>query len=430
MVVVVICTAIIAVLLLSYLTMLNNSNVLTARSLAWNNALPVAEAGVEEAASAIQFANGDSVNAVLATNGWTSSGNTLTKTRVMSNAYYSVLITSTNLAAAIGPLNPPVIYSTGFVLAPLRSDYIGRTVRVTTKGSIPQTYGILAKDGIKLNGNCLIDSFDPTNPLYNTGGLYDPAKAHDQAKVGCDSFAPGCISINNGLVYGYVNTAFGGSTDPGNNGIVGDMAYVNAGKVNRGTIEVGHAMNNLNVVFQDAEVPFTSGASLGAGNVGGVHYGFIASGSNYFYNGNLTLSGATGSLYVTGNVTLYVTQSFKISGGGNLVISSNSSLTLVVGGPTCSIGGGGVVNYPQRANTLSIQCLPTCTTGDLGGGSSFIGIINAPEADITLHGGASASGAMTARTFTLIGGSSIHYDESLGTNKTGAVYGVASWSEL
>jgi hypothetical protein len=426
MVVVVICTAIIAVLLLSYLNMLNNSNVLTARSLAWNNALPVAEAGIEEATSAIQSANGQQLCMVLATNGWSASGYSVSKTRAVSNGYFGVLITATNTAVPIGPLNPPVIYSTGYVHAPLRSDYIGRTVRVNTSLTSPIFRGMLAKTTINMGGGTFADSFDSSNPTYSTGGLYDPAKAHDQVHVGCNSFVPNCITIGTAKVYGYLHTMFGGSPAL-NNGVVGDTAFVN-NPANVGLIEVGHLFNNLNAVFQDAQVPYTSGASLYPGTVGGTNYTYVAYGSNYYYNGSMVLSGA--KVLIIGNATIYVTGSFKLTGGSQIIISPGSTLNLVVGGPVCSISGGGRLNGNLNAASCTIQCLPGCTQGDFSGGTWFIGVLNAPEADFNITGGGGVCGALTAQSFSLTGGSSFHFDENLGTNTTGSVCTIISWAEL
>src|SRR5579885_3413835 len=80
-------SSILAVLLVSYLDMLKNSNYLTIRSVTWNSALPVAESGIEEAASAIQMVTfGQDLSTVLQAQGWVTSSNTLTKTRQLTNS--------------------------------------------------------------------------------------------------------------------------------------------------------------------------------------------------------------------------------------------------------------------------------------------------------------------------------------------------------
>ena len=422
-------TGVLSILMLSYLTMARNSITLTSRSLVWNDTIPTAEAGIEEAAAAIQTVPyGKSLSAMLQTNGWTVSGNTLTKTRALASGSFSVLITSANTSFAIGPTNPPIICSTGYVAVPLRSGFISRTVQVKTKYNKPLCHALLAKNSIGVSGaSSVFDSYDPANPAYSTGGLYDPAKYHDQAHVGCDSFAAGCVSVGSSKTYGDVNTQFGGTVSVGGSGVVGDKAYVNAGSGNNGTIQSGHSLNTLSAVFIDATVPFTAGATLAPATIGGVSYDYVADGTNYYFSGNMSLKNP---LLVRSNATIYVTGSFDIGSGASINIQPNASLTIVIGGPSCSIGGNGVVNSSQAASACTFQCLPTCTSGTFNGGAQFVGTINAPQADWTMTGGAGFCGAATCKSFNLTGGMNIHYDESLARTVNNSLYSILSWSEL
>src|SRR5215475_2552130 len=83
---------------------------ISARSASWNSAMPVAEAGIEEALTQINYGTTNS-----ATNGWRLTNGYYLKTQTNpfsgGNSYYSVAITATN---------PPVITSVGYVLAPLQ----------------------------------------------------------------------------------------------------------------------------------------------------------------------------------------------------------------------------------------------------------------------------------------------------------------------
>jgi hypothetical protein len=296
-------SGILAVLLLSYLNMLNTSNILTMRSLTWNSALPWAEAGIEEAAAAIQtVAYGQSLSAVLQSAGWTASDNTLTRTRQLTNAYYNVLISSSDTTAAIGPTNPPVITCMAYVQVPLRgSNYIGRTVQVTTTYANPQVYGILAKNNVTINGNgSTLDSYDSTDPNLSTGGAYDPTKYDDKAHVGCNSIASGCVSVGSSTIYGDVNTLFGGSTTVGGSGVVGDKAYDNSSS-NKGTIESSHTLNTLSPTFLDAQAPFSSGATLASGIVGATNFQYVADSANYYFASDLVVSGP---ILIRGDATL------------------------------------------------------------------------------------------------------------------------------
>src|SRR5882724_6835015 len=115
----VIMTAVIALVLGSYLTLLASRNRITMRSQSWNEAVPVLEAGLEEAFTHLH--NDASVS--LAGNGWTAVGAgsniVYQKTRYFTNtgffndkSYFVATISNATTAT-------PVIYSQGYVPAPL-----------------------------------------------------------------------------------------------------------------------------------------------------------------------------------------------------------------------------------------------------------------------------------------------------------------------
>src|SRR5438552_762548 len=102
---------VVIVVLLSYLQLLEGRTITRARSLAWNSAIPVLEAGIEEALAHLYR---DSTT--LTSNGWANSqsnGNTIySKRRDFSDGSYC-LVTVSNVDTL--PFTAPVIYSQGFV---------------------------------------------------------------------------------------------------------------------------------------------------------------------------------------------------------------------------------------------------------------------------------------------------------------------------
>jgi hypothetical protein len=98
--------------LASYLTLVSSQNYSVMRSLAWNSAIPLVEAGAEEALSQLH------INGItnLASNGWTpvssEYGVAYYMKRHLGDSYYEAFIT---------PTEPPVIHSHGYVPVPLRS---------------------------------------------------------------------------------------------------------------------------------------------------------------------------------------------------------------------------------------------------------------------------------------------------------------------
>src|SRR6266581_4688541 len=92
-----------------------------ARSEAWNAALPVAEAGVEEAIAHLMASPTN-----LSADGWTLSANGYTKQRAFGDGYYLATMSSTS--------NPVTLTSLGCVRAPFQSNlYISRSLQVTVQ---------------------------------------------------------------------------------------------------------------------------------------------------------------------------------------------------------------------------------------------------------------------------------------------------------
>src|SRR5262245_55295433 len=83
-------TGLIGFLLAAYLTLVQSQTGATMRSQSWNFAMPVIEAGIEEAMQHLNK-NGATNNS-LATDGWSGSGSTYSITRALGDSYYSVTI--------------------------------------------------------------------------------------------------------------------------------------------------------------------------------------------------------------------------------------------------------------------------------------------------------------------------------------------------
>jgi len=288
--------------------------------------------------------------------------------------------------------------------------------------------GMVAKGQIDLNGNNIAsDSFDSSNPLYSTSGLYDSAKAKDNGDVATNSGLVNSLSVGNANIKGRVSTGPGGSVSVGPNGSVGNAAWVEGG--NSG-IQPGYVSDDMNMDFPDVSAPFTSGYWIpSSGTVDGTSYNYVLGSGNY-----LLSSLDKKDVYVDGDAILYVTGNVKLSGNNMIVVGPGASLKMYVGGSSADLSGNGVINLAGKAEDFQYFGLPSNTSLKLSGNAGFTGVIYAPDAAFNLSGGGSNDidfvGASITSTVTMNGHFHFHYDEDLANLGGGGNYVITSWNEL
>ncbi|MCL5096314.1 MAG: hypothetical protein M1608_02005 [Candidatus Omnitrophica bacterium] len=410
-------SAVIGMLLVSYLQFLGTQYRATVRSQAWNMALPVAEAGIEEALTHLYY-NGPSN---LETNGWTLENGQFVKDRSLGEDHYRVTITGNNSV---------VIVSQGFTRLPISTNFLSRKIRVTARRSALLVKAMVAKEAIDMHGNSIrTDSFDSTNPNYSTGGRYDRTKARANGDVATNSGLVNSLNLGNANIWGHVATGPGGSVSVGPNGAVGDVEWQTTGQHG---VKPGWSTDDMNVSFPDVAVPFTGGYSTPSRQqVGNAWVDHVISSS-----GNWLLPGLSGSLLVRSNVNavLLVTGDISISGKDYIQLESGSSLKLYMQGEDASIKGLGVVNTNANATNFFYYGLPGNTSLAISGNGQFTGVIYAPNADFTLSGGGNDTqdftGASVTETVNMNGHFNFHYDENLGRLDNSRGYIVTSWNEI
>ncbi len=407
---------VLAITLLANLTLINTERRIIGRDQAWNSAIPMCEAGLEDALAHLNYSGTTN----LGSDGWVLTNGNYLRTNALSGGYYSVTISTASA---------PAITSHGYVPIPNQTNYITRTLQVTTALSSLFPRAVFTKGAISLGGNAVIDSFNSTNSLYSTSGQYDAAKAEANAQLGSTEGAAGAISIGNGLVYGSVDTGPGGTVTIGANGAVGDAAWDNNSS-NQGKIESGHSAADINSSIPDVSLP-SMGSALtpGSGVSGGTNYTYVLGAGTYEISGALSMAGHQ-NMVISAPTVLYITGNFSIAGQAYIYVAPGGSLQLYVAGSTVNMAGNGIVNATQTAGDVAIWGLPTCTSLSYAGNANFIGTIFAPEAAVSIAGNGSASGAVVAQSFSTVGNGSLHYDEALGGGGTaGYKYQVTSWQE-
>ena len=431
-------TGVIGIVLVSALTLIKSQNQAVARSQAWNQCIPVIEAGIEEALAHLN----NSRESSLAVIPWTKNGNIyLNSRRTSGDAFFDVNIINTNpllpvivctgyvrLAAMVAQANPPLLASANVSVG--GDQYIARAVEVVTKRTYLFVKGMVAKERISMNGNTIAtDSYDSSDTNYCTpAGTYDPAKSKDNGDVSTISGLENALSTGNANIKGRLRTGPGGSASVGANGTVGSKAWVDGGSTG---IQPGWFSDDLNISLPDVSRPSDAG-HLGLpilGVVGTNTYRYLL-GSGTYVMSSLTI-GNNEKMGVLGNATLIVDGSVTVNGG--IHILPGGTLTMYVAGPSADIGGSGVNNTGSTTNFI-FYGLPTLKNLTLPSNGDFCGAIYAPSADFQLSGGGTSDvnfcGACVARTVKVNGHYTFHYDEALGSFGPPGKLVIISWVEL
>ena len=385
------------------------------RSQMWGAALPLAEAGIEEAMAHLNATNKRGAN------GWAFEGGLYTRTRTLSDGYYVVSI-DTN--------SRPIIVSTGFIPASGASNFISRTVRVTTKKE-DSGKAILVRNRIDLGSDFRIDSFDSTDPNFSTLRKYDPLKRKDNADLATLSSAMNAIELADSDVYGRISTGpGGGGVVYGSHGAAGSIGWVDGTATG---IQPGWFSDDMTTPIPDVAtppgLPYTR-APAGSTVIGGITYTYVLGNGNYEMYGTLR-----GSIYVTGDAVLYVPASGRIQFGSEdrITIAPGGKLRLYNASTTDAVMKD-MVNDSGDTSRLIYYGLPT-TAGSkctFTGTGQFCGQVIAPNQDMVLSGGSAVDqdfvGSIVANNVTMSGHFYFHYDESLG-GKSGGLFSVATWNE-
>lgn len=429
-------TGIICMYLGSYLWLVRSENQLTNRSKTWNTAIPVAEAGIEEAFTFLKL-KGENWSDY-GTDTWVTNGNYCMKTNWLNpNEYYIVGILKP------APSNSPVIVSQGFARPGLQTNFISRTVQVNTGQQALFADGMVADKSVDLRGNNItIDSFDSSDPNYSSNGLYVVSKRKDNGVIASNSTLSNSMSIGNANIWGKIATGPGVTLPAiGARGIVGDTAF-HSSSANNGKIQDGAWRDDMNVNMDVVPWPGSTPISLSKSstNINGTNYDFVITGTSTStptdyrienpqkFTGNVLIKGP-------GKVRLLVTSDvFQFTSTDLIQLENGASVELYVASPTATIGGGGLQNATGKAENFSYFGLESNTALTFSGNGGFNGCIWAPNAEFTLGGGGASvqdfAGASVTKNVTINGKFNFHFDEALKTRGPIRGYIGTAWNEL
>lgn len=193
------------------------------------------------------------------------------------------------------------------------------------------------------------------------------------------------------------------------------------------------------------KVPLTGNALPAGANITIGSSNPLAGEIVYFVDQDLSIpSGA--SITVQGHVVLVVPGSFEITGtgstGGKIVVETDSSLQIVVGGSssvasTLRIAGGGIVNSTNRAKNVAVFYAGDSETNpEIATAAPFCGVVYAPNCNVNfvVSSNLDFTGSLVAKTVLFTGTPTLHYDMDLRrpTTKFSCLetpFTVSSWQE-
>jgi hypothetical protein len=422
---VLIITLVLAILLgttlASYLYWVRTQNVLVSESQAWNSALAIAEAGIEEGMAQINvnvgtFSPLDYASSIQAN--WGGSA-PYTKSGLLG---YTVIVSNDS---------PPTIYSTGTNIVPHLGVPISRTVMVKTRTNSLFGVAIAAINNIKMNGdNVYVDAYDSADTNKFPNGIYNRTNALAKGDVATKE---GVLNVANADIHGRVivgpDSSYSVNTP---NGLVGDMSWTGPGIQSPTTDWV---ITDFNKEFPDILPPYVTGLNPNSTGIGTNQY--ILGDGNYYSSDNKFTINNNKTLLVTGAATLYVTGSFDANANSEIkILYPGASLKIYVGQTTgpAVYANFGQVNNGGNAFNFQVYGLPTCTDFTLGGNGEYIGTVYAPEANLSFNGGGviplDFQGACVIKSADINGKFNLHYDINLGRSGPPSSYTLASWQEL
>lgn len=403
---------------------------LATRSYYAGSALNLAEAGIEEAMWAANSGAFDSAA------GWEPAA--------AGGAVVLRRLTGLDLAQGAAELlvrvdapasTSPVVTSLGLVRLPGQPPIV-KQLRVTLARRAVWANAIVAKGAVTFNGNNVaIDAYDSAR-----GPWHAVSNRLDQATVATTATSNGGLAVNNADIYGYVATG-GGMPVVGPNGSVLGATSPSSPKLDPSRLRTDFSYN-----IPDAPAPAGTAVALAdiTGNLTLPRAGDTpdANGRYLYQTNQIDLNNKV--LTITGPVDLVVASHISVGGGsGSITLSAaatSSELRLYAAG-NVTLAGGGAVNATGASSRLILYGTRTqaaaATLGaqqfSLGGNAGFAGLIYAPNADLSLHGGGSSGlfdGAVIARNVTLNGNYAFHYDIRNAALQSERYFRPTAWLEL
>jgi hypothetical protein len=419
-------SAIIALMLGSYLNLNLSSTRLAKRSFHSTAALNLVEAGAEEAVWSFNRAtagqadgwtdwNSDGTSAWKKLSGFDFGANT--------SGWTKVYVTSTNPPSRT---NPKVVALAS--VNPPDGPPVTRMIEVVLRRRSYFSNGLVAKDQIVFSGaNASVDSWnsdpddDPATPPVD----YSADVRRDNGSVASINVANTAMLVNQADIWGYVYTG-GSQPQVGSNGSIrGASTPVDVQiDANRITTDFSAALPSVGAPADGTTIA-NIGSTLGTAGLATL---WRCAAINL--NGNQTLT-------ILGDVTLILTASsgmnaISVTGRASIIVPAGSTFTVYTEG-NVRIAGNGIGNANIQPKTLQFWGTNPTTGGQemqIAGNGALRSVVYAPNASVTINGNGNVMGSVVANDITLVGNAAFHYDEALANSGENTPFGITKWREL
>jgi hypothetical protein len=322
-----------------YLSLIEQQNLLNARSQTWNMAIAITEAGIEEG---LEHLNDNTGNLSLAP--WSYiGGNTYYRSNALPDgSAYTVFITNTSPNPAIVSrayvkvesfLSMTKSLSAGFFAAggintAPTPKVVTRAVLVNCNRNSLFLVPLVAKKNINLNGNNIsTDSYSSCDPSKSINGQYAPNfYVGDHGDIASNLGVIDSINGGNANIYGKAHTGTNYNGQPtitvGPNGGVGSHDWQ---AINKG-IEDGWALEDANFTFPDTTFPNTGGFLTSTGGVLVVSSNVVSATST----SSISYPSVPPPSGVTTNTTSTTTSTFPLVGTYIGSVTANKSHGVIV----------------------------------------------------------------------------------------------------
>jgi Immunoglobulin I-set domain len=271
---------------------------------------------------------------------------------------------------------------------------------------------------IDLKGNNFVsDSFDSSDSLYSTNGVYTASKRKAGGDlISCGSISNSVLNVGNANIAGHILVGPGANSNVGIAGSVGDLPWVGSNMLG---VQPGWLVTNLSFYFPPVVLPATTWLTPpGPGVMDGNPYAHV-----FNVSGDYQISDS-GDIYVGTNVSVRLNITTSVFSPNNIFVAGVATneagrMVAYLNGAPGQVLTFGTTDKTQsgRASNLVFMGLPNCTDIVYKGNGNFTGVIYAPSADFHLAGGGSSNidfvGSSFTKTFQQNGHYHFHFDEAL-----------------